>query len=799
MMQLLSRILLIAFIAILAFGIGTQLRFKDFGEIFRKPWALLAALFVQMAVFPVIAYVIGRYAGIEAEYKVGLMLIAAAPTAIFSNSFSLLLRGNLAFSASFGTINSLVAIFSIPFILYFSFIHFIGLEGFFWYTVHNSQFDTSLLCIAVIPISILVGIIVASKASTATARIQKYIRPMAILVGVLSVVLPLSLEENATIGFSFEEVRKLLVPVGLLYFSMIALGFGLAFVLRVDSQKRNTLLYELGLQNFWFAIVFAMGLGYADNWKIALPALVYGLVSVVSTLIFGVLINRREIEWRKLLPIMPKSIQENGIRSWVTKRWKLFLFLLFPIFSLLLHAHLFDHPLQGIHAWRQCETASNIANFSNGDMNIMDPQVFSLEWRVGYKRMEFPIMQWVFALFWRAFGQHIWIVRALSWLLGYLATIAVFRLTDRLFKDQLTALATAWAWIFSPVLFYYSINPLPDNLALMSALWGMVFFMQGYRSKKWWPFILSQIFFALATATKLPFIIFFAIPWTYELALVFSTKGKSFLVGLTRVLPGFLLVLLPIAWYMWVIPMWLGNGVIKGVLETTMEEVPELLRILGANIFSILPELLVNYAAVPFLIFGIWKIWKQKRYKHILFFPFGMMALGAGSYFIFEINMISTVHDYYLFPFMPGIFMLVAFGLSAAFKLEKKGWKIFVMVLLLLLPVTAGLRSYSRWSSRGMPRHLMECAEEIRNVVPEDAIIISGHDFSPHISLYHLRRFGWTVKKNKLKRERLKSCRKIGAQYFVSNSREIEEDEAFEGLLGEIVLQCHDYKVWKLK
>lgn len=76
----------------------------------------------------------------------------------------------------------------------------------------------------------------------------------------------------------------------------------------------------------------------------------------------------------------------------LTKNSRQILFVILPLLSFLLHIHIFPKELNGVHAWRQTETASNVINFAEKDFNITRPHVFSLEWPDGLKRMEFPVM-----------------------------------------------------------------------------------------------------------------------------------------------------------------------------------------------------------------------------------------------------------------------------------------------------------------------------------------------------------------------------------------------------------------------
>ncbi len=487
------------------------------------------------------------------------------------------------------------------------------------------------------------------------------------------------------------------------------------------------------------------------------------------------------------------------LQAYLHVHWRWIIGLAFPLLSLAMHAHLFEHPLQGIHAWRQCETASNIVLFATHDYSIMDPHVYSLEWEDGLKRMEFPIMQWLFGRAIHYLGHEILVMRLLSWLLGFVTILGFFRLTDLIFKDKALAVAAAWCWMFSPVIFYYSINPLPDNFSLMLAVWGLAFYMQWHRAKHLWAMLVSFACLSLSTATKLPFVLLFAAPLGGLLGELLRNRGRNLISYLSMGMAGLLILAPALWWYAWVIPQWTGNGVIKGVLDTEVADIPVLIKTIGKNLLVILPEVLLNYASVLFFVWGIWIIWKEKLYQHVLSLPFGLMAMAIFAYFIYEINMISSVHDYYLFPFLPGIFILVALGLH---RLRDAVWpwvRTLAIVALCILPVTAGLRAYTRWGSKGMPKDLVANEATLREATPTDARVIYGNDLSPHISLFHLHRQGWTLDESEFNPEKFNDWLAKGAEYLYSNARTLEENAVVRPHLGEMVGEWGQTRVWRLR
>lgn len=488
----------------------------------------------------------------------------------------------------------------------------------------------------------------------------------------------------------------------------------------------------------------------------------------------------------------------DRLRAQLGRHHRWLLWGLMPLLGLVMHMHIFPLELRGVHAWRQCETASNVVRFAREDMDIFHPKVYSLEWEDGNKRMEFPVMQWVMATAYRLFGENVLWMRLISWLIGVWAVFGMFSLARSLFRDDFVALACAWAFQFSPLIFYYSVNPLPDNLALAAAIWSMAAFLRYYRggSQGWlW---LSAAYLGLSVLAKLPFIVFIALPASQlGLAALRSrfASWRELLVGALA----YVLALLPGAvWYLTVIPTWTGNGVVAGIFNASPEELRGLFGIAAHHLASTLPELIVNYGSVAFFVVGLVLLWQRKLRRHPLMLPFLLLWAGVMAYFIFEIHLIGRDHDYYLFPFVPGVFLLVGLGIQGLMRQSRPWLRAFVGGALLVLPLTAALRTYSRWAKPGFPIELITEADVLRKAVPDSAKIIAGHDLSPHIFPYHLRKRGWTFNADNSAPKRIRYCIDHGAQ-FLYLSKESEAKTDLSDFIQEMILETKGFKVFSLK
>ncbi|NJN33157.1 MAG: hypothetical protein HC817_01800 [Saprospiraceae bacterium] len=68
---------------------------------------------------------------------------------------------------------------------------------------------------------------------------------------------------------------------------------------------------------------------------------------------------------------------------------------------------------------------------------------------------------------------------------------------------------------FSPVFYYYTMNPIPDNLALCAIIWSLRYFFQFRETQNWRFAYFSSIFFCLSVSAKLPFIVLGGIYFCY--------------------------------------------------------------------------------------------------------------------------------------------------------------------------------------------------------------------------------------------------------------------------------------------
>ena len=466
--------------------------------------------------------------------------------------------------------------------------------------------------------------------------------------------------------------------------------------------------------------------------------------------------------------------------------------------SIVMHWPHFQKELVSIHVWRQVETQTTIQNFYREDFNILNPRLDNRGNGSGIHRMEFPLMQWLTACLYRIFGEHLIITRIFMFLIGLFTLAGMYELVHRIFNRKLPAVIAALTLNFSPGFYYYTINPMPDNFALCCSVWGLAIFFSWIRNQKYFYLVVSCLLLSVGALSKLPFILYFLIPWMYFITK--DRKLKSYRMRTSHLIAVLVPVFLPLAWYVMVIPGWSGNPVVLGILhnDTPMLTLADYLQ---HNLVSTLPEILMGYGALPLFLAGIFFLIRNRIYRHELFPVYLVWGIALIAYFLFEINSIGKAHDYYLFPFYPALFILVGYGAEKLIESKTALLKILCFLLILSSPVFCYARMQGRWDleSPGFNVNLLKYREELRNAIPDNALCVAGNDESHRIFLYYIDKKGWTFSDDKLDPSLLRELIGKGARYLYSDSRFVDENPAINSLLGDRVLQKGSIRIYRLR
>lgn len=275
-------------IALIMFGIGLSLNFKDFKRVFLRPKAILVGLACQFILLPLVAFIMAWLLPIDPYFKVGLVLIASAPGGTASNLVTHMLKGRVALSVSMTSFNSLGILLTIPIYLSLA-MH--------WFLHNDTQIEIGfadtfreILLTVVLPV---VGGVLSHEYGSRTL-IESLQQPLRYILPLLLLAVfgfALFLDNGGEQTTAFWDNIELFFP--LLFFNAftMALGFLIAQKAGIKHSGAFTIAVEMGLQNAALAIFIATSV--LQNSDISLVAVIYSSFTFFSTWLFAWLLKHR--------------------------------------------------------------------------------------------------------------------------------------------------------------------------------------------------------------------------------------------------------------------------------------------------------------------------------------------------------------------------------------------------------------------------------------------------------------------------------------------------------------------------
>lgn len=274
-------ILLPLALAIIMIGLGMELTPKDFSRVTKEPKAVLIALFCQLVILVSIAFIICKVLELPPLLAVGLMLLAASPGGSTANLFSYLFKGDIALNITLTAINSVIAAFTLPFIVNFSIQHFMN-EG----QQISLQFSKILQVFAIIIIPVCIGMLIRHYAPNFTEKLNKPLRIFAVSFLILIIIGAIAKERH--------QILEYLAQVGLatILFCLCSLivGYFVPRLLGINSAQARACAFEIGIHNSTLAMTIALTVMASST--IAMPAAVYSIFMYVFAALFGILLNK---------------------------------------------------------------------------------------------------------------------------------------------------------------------------------------------------------------------------------------------------------------------------------------------------------------------------------------------------------------------------------------------------------------------------------------------------------------------------------------------------------------------------
>ncbi len=259
-------------LTILMFDLGLTLKPQDFQLIAQRPKPVLVGLIGQIILLPLIAWAIIHSPltnNLSPLFLVGIMLVACSPGGSSSNVFSMLAKGDVALSVTLTACSSLITLFTLPLIMAWVTAS-VGEATDIHLPIGNLLIQN--LVLMVVPIAI--GFVVNIYRSETAAKIHNVLKHIAMPALILLVTV-FFFQHKQTI---VEEFASLGLTMTILILATTACGALLAWLLKLSTKERRTLVIEIGMQNAAQAITIACSPLIFNNEIIAIPAIIYALM-----------------------------------------------------------------------------------------------------------------------------------------------------------------------------------------------------------------------------------------------------------------------------------------------------------------------------------------------------------------------------------------------------------------------------------------------------------------------------------------------------------------------------------------
>jgi len=280
--SILTSVFLPLALAFIMLGMGLTLTLKDFKNIVVYPKAIILGLFIQIALLPIVGFMLIQFFGLSGTMAVGLMILAACPGGPTSNLITHLSRGDTALSISLTAVSSFITVVTIPLVVNFS-IQFFGEEGSI--TLPVGQTIVQIMGVTIIPVSI--GMFLKNKFPILSLKADKPVRTASAIFFTLIIVAAI-LKERESLPAFFAQAGPVTLILNVL---TLLIGYYLAKAFFLPRAQQISIAIETGIQNGTLGIMIAATL--LKNSEMTIPIAIYSLLMFLTAALVIFLSNRK--------------------------------------------------------------------------------------------------------------------------------------------------------------------------------------------------------------------------------------------------------------------------------------------------------------------------------------------------------------------------------------------------------------------------------------------------------------------------------------------------------------------------
>ncbi|GHF20573.1 symporter [Kordiimonas sediminis] len=229
---------------IVMFSVALGLGIGDFRLVSKRPMAVFIGAAAQMVGLPLMTLLLIKVIPLPASVALGMIIVASCPGGNVSNFYTVLARGDAAYSVTLTTISSLAGVVWVPFsILFWSSFH-APVESLVD-AIALDKVTFILRIVGLLGVPLLLGMWIRHKRPDLARKIQKHAVPGSVIL--LLMVILIALFDNVEL---FTDFGPLLLPVVAGHNALaFLLGWGVGWVFVASGKDRRALTFEVGLQN----------------------------------------------------------------------------------------------------------------------------------------------------------------------------------------------------------------------------------------------------------------------------------------------------------------------------------------------------------------------------------------------------------------------------------------------------------------------------------------------------------------------------------------------------------------------
>lgn len=273
-------------IFLIMMGMGLSLVTDDFKRVIKYPKAVTVGLINQLLFLPIIGFGLASVMPLEPEYAVGVMLLVLCPGGTTSNMFSHLAKADVALSVTMTAVSSLITVFTIPVVLNFSLVHFMGQGNEFQLPIIATMI--SLMKLTIVPIA--VGMLIRRYAPQIAKSTQVHVSRFGILFLTLLIIFLTYIQQDIVI--------PALIAAGpvsiILNISTMLLGYYSSKWFGLNKAQRTSITIEVGLQNSTLSMFMALTL--LANYKMSFTPAIYTLTMLFTAGILAGMLNSKYVK-----------------------------------------------------------------------------------------------------------------------------------------------------------------------------------------------------------------------------------------------------------------------------------------------------------------------------------------------------------------------------------------------------------------------------------------------------------------------------------------------------------------------